>query len=155
MLSGDQWNQLLQSFLGEGRDLLKEAEESLLRLETDTQDQHAINGLFRAVHTLKGSAGIFSLTPLVNLTHHLESLLMSVRDGQRELTPALTSLMLNCMDELSAMIERVDPDSGLLDADEARQAPLLAALFEAQGHVAEQAPEPETDTPSAAEAALV
>ena len=155
MLSGEQWNQLLLGFLSEGRDLLKEAEDSLLRLEASPADQDAVNQLFRAVHTLKGSAGIFSLTPLVNLTHHLESLLMSVRDGQRELTPALTSLMLNCMDELSAMIERVDPDSGLLDADEARQAPLLAALFEAQGHIAEPAPGPETDTPSAAEAALV
>jgi len=155
MLSGEQWNQLLLGFLSEGRDLLKEAEDSLLRLEASPADQDAVNQLFRAVHTLKGSAGIFSLTPLVNLTHHLESLLMSVRDGQRELTPALTSLMLNCMDELSAMIERVDPDSGLLDADEARQAPLLAALFEAQGHVAEQAPEPEADSAPATEAALV
>ncbi|NWB89187.1 chemotaxis protein CheA [Pseudomonas gingeri] len=155
MLSGEQWNQLLLGFLSEGRDLLKEAEDSLLRLEASPADQDAVNQLFRAVHTLKGSAGIFSLTPLVNLTHHLESLLMSVRDGQRVLTPALTSLMLNCMDELSAMIQRVDPDSGLLDADEARQAPLLAALFEAQGHVAEQASEPETATAPAAEAALV
>ncbi|NWD08412.1 chemotaxis protein CheA [Pseudomonas gingeri] len=138
MLSGEQWNQLLLGFLSEGRDLLKDAEDSLLRLETSPADQDAVNSLFRAVHTLKGSAGIFSLTPLVNLTHHLESLLMSVRDGQRALTPALTSLMLNCMDELSAMIERVDPDSGLLDADEARQAPLLAALFEAQGQQPEE-----------------
>ncbi|NWB97505.1 chemotaxis protein CheA [Pseudomonas gingeri] len=155
MLSGEQWNQLLLGFLSEGRDLLKEAEDSLLRLEASPDDQDAVNQLFRAVHTLKGSAGIFSLTPLVNLTHHLESLLMSVRDGQRVLTPALTSLMLNCMDELSAMIERVDPDSGLLDADEARQAPLLAALFEAQGHIAEQAPEPETVTTTPAEHQLV
>ncbi|NWD66468.1 chemotaxis protein CheA [Pseudomonas gingeri] len=155
MLSGEQWNQLLLGFLSEGRDLLKEAEDSLLRLEASPDDQDAVNQLFRAVHTLKGSAGIFSLTPLVNLTHHLESLLMSVRDGQRVLTPALTSLMLNCMDELSAMIERVDPDSGLLDADEARQAPLLAALFEAQGHIAEQAPGPETVTTTPAEHQLV
>jgi len=134
MLSGDQWNQLLQSFLGEGRDLLKEAEESLLRLETDPQDQHAINGLFRAVHTLKGSAGIFSLTPMVTLTHHLESLLMSVRDGERVLTLPLTSLMLNCMDELASMIEHVDPDNGALIIDESHMNHLLAELAEAQGH---------------------
>ncbi len=83
MLSGEQWNQLPLGFLSEGHDLLKDAEDSLLRLETHTADQDAINRLFRAVHTPKGSAGIFSLTPPVNLTHHLESLLMSVRDGQR------------------------------------------------------------------------
>ncbi|GAB7532905.1 chemotaxis protein CheA [Pseudomonas sp. 3A(2025)] len=129
MLSADQWNQLLQGFLDEGRDLLKEAEDSLLRLETRPDDDEAVNQLFRAVHTLKGSAGIFSLTPLVGLTHHLESLLMSVRDGQL----ALTSLILNCMDELRVMLESVDPAIGELPADEARQAPLLEALAHAQG----------------------
>ncbi|RMQ45386.1 CheA signal transduction histidine kinase [Pseudomonas cichorii] len=134
MLSGEQWNQLLQGFLDEGRDLLKDAEDSLLRLETTPDDHDAVNGLFRAVHTLKGSAGIFSLTPLVTLTHHLESLLMSVRDGQRVLTSELTSLMLKCMDELSTLLESVDPDNGLMEADESRQAPLLAALAKAQGH---------------------
>ncbi|AHF68850.1 chemotaxis protein CheA [Pseudomonas cichorii] len=136
MLSGEQWNQLLQGFLDEGRDLLKDAEDSLLRLETTPDDHDAVNGLFRAVHTLKGSAGIFSLTPLVTLTHHLESLLMSVRDGQRVLTSDLTSLMLKCMDELSTMLESVDPDNGVMEANESRQAPLLAALAKAQGHEA-------------------
>lgn len=133
MLSADQWNQLLQGFLDEGRDLLKEAEDSLLRLETRPDDDEAVNQLFRAVHTLKGSAGIFSLTPLVGLTHHLESLLMSVRDGQLALTSPLTSLILNCMDELRVMLESVDAGTGELLVDEARQAPLLEALAHAQG----------------------
>jgi two-component system, chemotaxis family, sensor kinase CheA len=140
MLSGEQWNQLLQSFLGEGRDLLKEAEQSLLRLEIEPDDQDAINGLFRAVHTLKGSAGIFSLTPMVTLTHHLESLLMSVRDGERSLTPTLVSLMLTCMDELGTMIEQVGPEEGALQVDEARLAQLLSELAEAQG-IQHRAPE--------------
>ncbi|MFJ4144573.1 chemotaxis protein CheA [Pseudomonas sp. NPDC089734] len=151
MLSGEQWNQLLQGFLDEGRDLLKDAEDSLLRLETTPDDHDAVNGLFRAVHTLKGSAGIFSLTPLVTLTHHLESLLMSVRDGQRVLTSELTSLMLKCMDELSTMLESVDPDNGLMEASESRQAPLLAALAKAQGHPAAEAGE---NPPANDEAAL-
>lgn len=143
MLSGEQWNQLLQSFLGEARDLLKEAEQSLLRLEIEPEDPDAINGLFRAVHTLKGSAGIFSLAPMVTLTHHLESLLMSVRDGERSLTPTLVSLMLTCMDELGTMVEQVGPEEGALQVDEPRLTQLLSELAEAQGgeHLApEQTP---------------
>ncbi|MBX8517372.1 chemotaxis protein CheA [Pseudomonas cichorii] len=150
MLSGEQWNQLLQGFLDEGRDLLKDAEDSLLRLETTPDDHDAVNGLFRAVHTLKGSAGIFSLTPLVTLTHHLESLLMSVRDGQRVLTSDLTSLMLKCMDELSTMLESVDPDNGVMEANESRQAPLLAALAKAQGHEAVETEDATSDSNEAA-----
>ncbi|WDU65188.1 chemotaxis protein CheA [Pseudomonas poae] len=133
MLSGEQWTQLLQGFLSEGRDLLKDAEDHLLQLESAPADSDAVNGLFRAVHTLKGSAGIFSLTPLVNLTHHLESLLMQVRDGQRTLNEDLTSLMLRCMDELRVMLEAVDPDTGELHTDLAQQALLLEALALARG----------------------
>ncbi len=149
MLSGEQWTQLLQGFLSEGRDLLKDAEDHLLQLETAPADSDAVNGLFRAVHTLKGSAGIFSLTPLVNLTHHLESLLMQVRDGQRTLNEDLTSLMLRCMDELRVMLEAVDPDTGELHTDLAQQAVLLETLAQARGlneHT------PCVDTPPAAPA---
>ncbi|MCO8169285.1 chemotaxis protein CheA [Pseudomonas sp. 21LCFQ02] len=149
MFSGDQWNQLLQGFLDEGRDLLKDAEDSLLRLEISPEDDEAVNQLFRAVHTLKGSAGIFSLTALVNLTHHLESLLMMVRDGQLTLTSQMTSLMLTCMDELSTLLESVD-DNGQLNVDESRHAPLIAALSAAQGHAPQaqdSPPHPVAGTP--------
>lgn len=128
MLSGEQWSQLLQSFLGEGRDLLKDAEELLLRLESHPGDEDAINSLFRAMHTLKGSAGLFSLTPLVAFTHQLESLLMSVRDGERSLTPALISLMLRCLDELGSMLDLLDLESGSLDVDAVHQQQLLDEL---------------------------
>ena len=60
MLDGEQWSQLLLSFVEEARDLAKQAEEYLLLLDECPTDEEAINGLFRAMHTLKGSAGLFS-----------------------------------------------------------------------------------------------
>ncbi|MEE1921486.1 chemotaxis protein CheA [Pseudomonas sp. 148P] len=128
MFDSDQWTQLLEGFLEEARDLLKEAEDNLLRLEQASDDAEAINALFRAVHTLKGSAGIFSLEPLVALAHQLENQLMGVRDGQRQLTPALVSLMLQCMDELNGMVESIDPQHGTLAPHTPRQSELLLAL---------------------------
>ncbi|MHA6197953.1 chemotaxis protein CheA [Pseudomonas wadenswilerensis] len=128
MFDSDQWTQLLEGFLEEARDLLKEAEDNLLRLEQASDDAEAINALFRAVHTLKGSAGIFSLEPLVALAHQLENQLMGVRDGQRQLTPALVSLMLQCMDELNGMVESIDPHHGTLAPHTPRQSELLQAL---------------------------
>ena len=128
MFDSDQWSQLLEGFLEEARDLLKEAEDNLLRLEQTSDDAEAINALFRAVHTLKGSAGIFSLDPLVSLAHQLENQLMGVRDGQRSLNPALVSLMLECMDELNGMVESIDPHSATLAPHTPRQAQLLLAL---------------------------
>ncbi len=128
MLNGEQWSQLLRGFIDEAGDLIKQAEEYLLQLDQTPEDEDAVNGLFRAMHTLKGSAGLFSLTPLVSFTHHLESLLMSVRDSQRKLEPALVSLMLRCLDEIATMVALIDVDSGELPVDETHQNELLAAL---------------------------
>ncbi|MBD9482000.1 chemotaxis protein CheA [Pseudomonas sp. PDM14] len=130
MLNGEQWSQLLQGFVEEAGDLTKQAEEYLLQLDQQPQDEAAINGLFRAMHTLKGSAGLFSLTPLVSFTHHLENLLMAVRDGERTLNPALVSVMLRCLDELASMVALIDVDSGELPVDTQHQNELLAALAE-------------------------
>ena len=135
MFDAEQWSQLLQGFLEEARDLLTEAEDSLLRLETRPDDDAAINALFRAVHTLKGSAGIFSLDPLVALAHQLENLLMGVRDGARVLDAPLTSLMLQCMDELGVMLDSIDPQQVSMPAHTPRQAALLAALQAHQGEL--------------------
>ncbi|AZZ44352.1 chemotaxis protein CheA [Stutzerimonas zhaodongensis] len=128
MLDGEQWSQLLLSFVEEARDLAKQAEEYLLLLDECPTDEQSINGLFRAMHTLKGSAGLFSLAPLVGFTHHLENLLMAVRDGAQSLSPELISLMLRCLDEISAMIELIDTDKGELLVDDSRHQPLLAEL---------------------------
>ena len=108
MLNGDQWTQLLQGFIDEARDLTQQAEQYLLLLDETPDDEEAINALFRVMHTIKGSAGLFSLTPLVNFTHHLENLLMAVRDGQATLSSPLISLMLRCLDEIGSMIELID-----------------------------------------------
>ncbi|WP_339524500.1 chemotaxis protein CheA [Pseudomonas sp. EA_35y_Pfl2_R111] len=133
MLNGEQWSQLLLGFIEEARDLTKQAEEYLLQLDQQPEDQEAINGLFRAMHTLKGSAGLFSLTPLVSFTHHLENLLMAVRDGQRSLTPELISVMLRCLDEIASMVELIDAASGELPVDTSHQSELLEALNEHGG----------------------
>ena len=63
MLNDQQWSQLLLSFVEEAHDTAKQAEEYLLQLEQTPTDEDAINGLFRAMHTPEGSAGLFSLTP--------------------------------------------------------------------------------------------
>lgn len=128
MLDGEQWRQLLLGFIEEAGDLTRQAEEYLLRLDQQPTDAEAINGLFRAMHTLKGSAGLFSLGPLVSFTHHLENLLMAVRDGQRSLDPMLISVLLRCLDEIGSMVGLIDSESGELPVDEQHQAQLLAQL---------------------------
>ena len=75
-------DEVLQTFVAEARELLLGMEDSLLALEQDPADGEAIAATFRAIHTIKGSAGLFSLDELVAFAHVAETLLDRVRSGQ-------------------------------------------------------------------------
>ncbi|SHN43206.1 two-component system, chemotaxis family, sensor kinase CheA [Duganella sacchari] len=105
----------LQTFIAESRELLEEMENALLNVDLAGDQSEAINAIFRAAHTIKGSAGLFSLDHIVAFTHVVESLLDKVRDGSVTLNDEMVVLLLSCCDYLSAMMDglaagRVDQD---------------------------------------------
>ena len=55
----------LQTFFAEAEDLLNSMEAALLRLDEGEKDMETINEIFRAAHTIKGSAGLFGLNDIV------------------------------------------------------------------------------------------
>ncbi len=121
-------DQALQTFIVESRELLDAMEASLLGLD-DAADDEAVNAIFRAAHTIKGSAGLFGLDHVVAFTHVAESVLDEVRAGRVPIAPPLIALLLSCCDHMRALTEelaagRTDPDLAL----EAQAEPLLAAL---------------------------
>ena len=65
----------LLTYIAEGRELLEEMEDILLRLEQEEDQGESLNAVFRAAHTIKGSAGLFGLDDIVAFTHGVESLL--------------------------------------------------------------------------------
>ena len=71
MFDQEQWEQLLVSFLEEAKELIQNAETALLALDEQSADADTINGLFRAMHTLKGSAGLFALDGFVRFAHQM------------------------------------------------------------------------------------
>ena len=62
-------NALLAQFIPEARDLIDRAASGILELETRPHDSAILNDVFRAVHTLKGSSGLFDVGPLTRLVH--------------------------------------------------------------------------------------
>ena len=114
---------LRSSFVRETRDLLEEANDALLALEADPHEQVAINGVFRAVHSIKGSAGLFDLPALIHLVHAAEDLLGMVRDGSIIVDSALTDDLLGGLDLVGRWIDqfeaddRLPPESGALARD--------------------------------------
>jgi len=101
-------NELLAQFVAEARDLLQEAGEDLLALERTPDNEEAINRLFRSVHTLKGSSGLFEVQPLTQILHAAEDIFQSVREHTILLTPEMVDLTLKTLDQVGQWIEHLD-----------------------------------------------
>ena len=118
MTSDDNMDDALHTFIVEARDLLEEMEEALLRVEQTPDDADTINAIFRAAHTIKGSAGLFGLDHMVSFTHVAESVLDKVRSGKLEITSELVALFLGVRDQLGVLIDQIaegkEPDDDTL-----------------------------------------
>ncbi|MGD6527193.1 chemotaxis protein CheA [Xanthomonas citri pv. citri] len=122
-------NQLMQTFLAESRDLLEDMERHLLEAERGESSPDAVNAIFRAAHTIKGSGGLFDLPQLVGFTHVVESVLDLVRDEALSLSSELIGLLLVCCDHIHALVETAaDPSHADPVALAAEAEPLLAQL---------------------------
>ncbi|QTN28971.1 chemotaxis protein CheA [Rhodoferax sp. AJA081-3] len=138
----------LQTFIAECRELLEEMENALLSIEQNPDRDEAVNAIFRAAHTIKGSAGLFGLDHIVAFTHVAESVLDGVRDGQVQIDDSLVVLLLSCCDHLTTMVQMVDAgQTGNSEALERVSVPLLTQLRQylkpSSTEVAAPAPEPE------------
>ena len=100
-------DQAQQTFIVEARELLQDMEQSLLQLESEPDDQDAIGAIFRAAHTIKGSAGLFGLASIVGFTHIVENVLDHLREGSVAVDAALIALLLKCGDHMLELIEVV------------------------------------------------
>lgn len=128
----------LQTFVAESRELLREMEDALLRLERSPGDADALNAVFRAAHTIKGSSGIFGLDDIVAFTHLMESLLDEIRAGEVQVDADLTALFLACGDHVATLIDQVAGGGAKLSDATIEQGQLLAGRLAA--HLDESPP---------------
>ncbi|WP_198557213.1 chemotaxis protein CheA [Pseudomonas fluorescens] len=104
---------VLQTFIAESRELLLQMEDALLQIEQSPHDLDTINGLFRVAHTIKGSAGLFGLMPIVEFTHVAESVLDRVRSLEVRVDEALSALFLDARDHIGQLIDLLAEDGHL------------------------------------------
>lgn len=94
-------------FLDEAEEQLQELDEGLVRLEQSKEDTNTLNRVFRAVHTLKGSAASMGFDKMAQVTHHLEDVLDRLRRRELELTTEVMDVMLECVDVLRALKQSI------------------------------------------------
>ncbi|TNB80494.1 chemotaxis protein CheA [Pseudomonas sp. Fig-3] len=150
-------DQAQQTFIVEAREQLQAMEESLLQLESDPGDDDAIGAIFRAAHTIKGSAGLFGLEPIVSFTHIVEDVLDRLRNGSVEVDAGLIAVLLKSSDHMLELINVVaNQGAKLAPPALAREMELCQILQEYQAPSPAEAPKPAeaSDTQAPAETRL-
>jgi two-component system chemotaxis sensor kinase CheA len=102
-------------FLTESRDNIVAVNEALLRLERDPRDREALDAVFRAVHTIKGMAGVMGYSPVADLAHDMEALLSRAREKKRALRGTDPALLIDATDILERAIESAVAGQGTID----------------------------------------
>lgn len=93
-----------QTFFQESQELLEDMEGDLLKLQDGSFDDETINAIFRAVHSVKGGAGAFALTRLVEFAHVFETLLDNMRNGRHPVDDPTIDVLLKAGDKLTDLV---------------------------------------------------
>ncbi|WP_437676511.1 chemotaxis protein CheA [Sorangium sp. So ce131] len=101
-------DELLQTFMAEAHEILDEIERALLQLETGRNVHDVLQRVFRATHTLKGSAGSMGLGGLSDLGHAAEDVIEALCRGDLPLTMPVVSLLLETVDAARRLVAEIE-----------------------------------------------
>ncbi|MBI5637584.1 MAG: chemotaxis protein CheA [Nitrospinae bacterium] len=111
--------EVFKEYLAEVFESLAGLDEKFVALEQAPGDLKIIDGIFRPVHSIKGSSAFFGLNHVKSFAHILENLLDDLRKGVRVVTPVIIDNLLKGTDYLRAMFQRVvDGDMNFVLTDD-------------------------------------
>jgi two-component system, chemotaxis family, sensor kinase CheA len=143
--------EIIREFLIESNENLARLDQEMVELEQRPRDLGLLASIFRTIHTIKGTCGLLAFNKLEAITHLAEDILSQLRDGHRELTPQLVTVILESVDAIKKILlliettgaEGADTHGALRDRlEDARRRPSAVAP-----------PAPSSDTPPANPAA--
>lgn len=116
-------------FLSESREHVSAINHLLLSLEADPGSRQVVEGVFRAVHTIKGMSATMGYRSVADLSHEMENLLDRIRHGKAQATPETIDLLFAACDALEKAIELAVEETG----EEPRLEGLITRLRGAAG----------------------
>jgi two-component system, chemotaxis family, sensor kinase CheA len=122
-------------FFQECDEHLSRLKADLTALEAADADREAVTSAYRAVHSIKGGAGIFGFDTLVRFSEQFEAALAEVRDGRLDAAPQVLAVLRGAADGLAELVEAARADRPLAPAR-------LAALVDALAAIAPRTAEP-------------
>jgi two-component system, chemotaxis family, sensor kinase CheA len=115
---------LQEQFVTEARDLIRQATDDLIVLERGESSER-IDSVFRAFHTLKGSAGVVELPAMSIVLHAAEDLLAGLRNGTLGVNAEIVDTALACLDQVSRWVDDFE-DAGALPSQAGEEARAMA-----------------------------
>jgi two-component system chemotaxis sensor kinase CheA len=114
---------IVKDFLVESYENLDRLDRDLVGLEKNPKDSEALAGVFRTIHTIKGTCGFLGFNKLEKVAHVGENLLARLRDGQLTLNPEITSALLGMVDAVRQMLKEIESTGhdGEVDYPELRE----------------------------------
>src|SRR6185295_20061436 len=99
---------IVNEFIVESHESLNQVEGDLVALERDPSDRKRLAGVFRAVHTIKGTCGFFGYTKLESVAHAGENLLSQLRSGEVAVNAEIAGALLTLVDALREILTCIE-----------------------------------------------
>ncbi|MFO5472571.1 MAG: Hpt domain-containing protein, partial [Dolichospermum sp.] len=99
--------QILGYFIEEAKEQLNTIEQGLLNLETTLKNAEMMNEIFRAAHSIKGSASMLGLSSIQHTSHCLEDWFKILQEHPVKVDINLESLLLDICDRLKILIDNL------------------------------------------------
>ncbi|MGB9591332.1 MAG: chemotaxis protein CheA, partial [Candidatus Kryptoniota bacterium] len=103
----DEMKEIVESFIIETTEIFEKLDNDLLQLEKNADDKDLVNRIFRAVHTVKGTAGFLSLDQMSILAHKFEDVLNKLRREELKFQPAMMDVMFEAFDLMKVLLKQV------------------------------------------------
>ncbi len=100
--------EILQEFLAESRENMNEMECDLLAWEKQAVTREALDRIFRAVHTLKGTCGFLGYPRLETIAHQAENLLSQIRDRKITASAMAVTVLLKVVDSVRRLLVHIE-----------------------------------------------
>jgi two-component system chemotaxis sensor kinase CheA len=118
-------------FRAEGREHVGRITELLLALESGDVDDAGLEELFRAAHSLKGSASTLGVEGVAEIAHAMEDVFGAVRRGEFDYDERANTEILTALDAISTLIEEATPGQQAEDGRVPAEAERVRRLLEA------------------------
>ncbi len=122
----DEMKEIIDEFIVEAYDLAEKATQDIITIENNP-DEEAINSIFRAVHTIKGTSSFLGFGTLSTLAHRSEDIFGMVRKGNLKPDHAVADVLLESLDLIKTLLDDIK-ENGSEVADTAACIVRLEAL---------------------------